>query len=64
MEDYIHILSFQVINPLNSREIRSVTVLFNSISGISNFSCNESLISLDYNSYIISEEEWNCDFIT
>ena len=57
MEEYIHNLKFLVINPLSSIEIRSITVLFNSISGISNFTYSDSLITLDYNSYIISEEE-------
>ena len=56
MEEYIKNLKFRTASPLSSNEIQSLSLLLNSKPGISNTNYANTLISLDYNSYLISEE--------
>lgn len=56
MEDYIHNLSFRVMNPLTEDELTSINLLLNSKLGILNMKYNKSIITIDYNPYLISEE--------
>ena len=57
MEEYIHNLTFQVITALNSSELENINGLLHSRQGISNIKCTELLISLDYNSYVVAEDD-------